>query len=283
MLEVVCDGCGAAYKAPENFAGRKMTCKACSGAMLVVDKGVSKEKKIAKKNPIFKKGGIKKQKDPMSVKSRLLVRTGGKKTLSTQEDSGQKKESGGTHPQRLCLIILAGIGALGPFLPWLTMSYGMMGESGSGIGRGLGAAWVILILFGIAIWACLLGDKTKPVLEVPRGVAVLSGLVSATIAIEKLITFHSWVDCIRPIQSTGSAYSSLIYLSFSATQWVIQCATLIFISTVVTQEHYQSIFTERLFLKGVKNSSHCAINLLHHGGIDLSVRVFKKLIFLYEI
>ena len=207
LLEVVCKGCGAGYKAPEKFAGRKMTCKACSKSILIVEEGASKEKKVTKKKPIFKKGGIKKQKESMSVKSRVLVRTGGKKTFSAQEDSGQKKERGETHPQRLCLIILAGIGALGPFLPWLTMSYGMMEGSGSGIGQGLGAAWVILILFGIAIWACLLGDKTKPVLEVPRGVVVLSGLVSATIAIEKVITFYS--------RGGGSWFASLgigIYL-----------------------------------------------------------------------
>ena len=35
MLEVICNGCGAKYKAPEKFAGRKMSCKACSEVMLI--------------------------------------------------------------------------------------------------------------------------------------------------------------------------------------------------------------------------------------------------------
>ncbi|MEC8894945.1 MAG: hypothetical protein VX675_01355, partial [Planctomycetota bacterium] len=35
MLKVTCKGCGANYKAPDDFAGRKIRCKACSEVMLV--------------------------------------------------------------------------------------------------------------------------------------------------------------------------------------------------------------------------------------------------------
>ena len=34
MLKVTCKGCGANYKAPDDFAGRKIRCKACSEVML---------------------------------------------------------------------------------------------------------------------------------------------------------------------------------------------------------------------------------------------------------
>ena len=34
MLKVTCKGCGANYKAPDDFAGRKIRCKACSEGML---------------------------------------------------------------------------------------------------------------------------------------------------------------------------------------------------------------------------------------------------------
>ena len=76
MLEVTCNGCGAKYKAPEKFSGRKMSCKACSEVMLIGEETVSEvssspveeevshapvaseEKAPSKKKPSFKKGGI---------------------------------------------------------------------------------------------------------------------------------------------------------------------------------------------------------------------------------
>ena len=76
MLEVTCNGCGAKYKAPEKFAGRKMSCKACSAVMLIGEEAApevssspveeevpqapaaSEEKAPSRKKPSFKKGGI---------------------------------------------------------------------------------------------------------------------------------------------------------------------------------------------------------------------------------
>ena len=129
MLKVTCKGCGANYKAPDDFAGRKMRCKACSEVMLIGEESApppasveaevpqassaSEEKTPGKKKISFKKGGIKVRKG----EKKYSFKKGGaakesadsKAAESTDYDAG-KKSGGKKSPLVLVLALLLVVG-----------------------------------------------------------------------------------------------------------------------------------------------------------------------------
>jgi hypothetical protein len=124
MLEVICNGCGAKYKAPEKFAGRKMSCKACSEVMLIgeeaapevssspVEEEVSQAPVASKKKPSFKKGGISARKGD----KKASFKKGGFSSSKASEDSGRGSEDQAAgskkSPAMLVVILLLVVGGL---------------------------------------------------------------------------------------------------------------------------------------------------------------------------
>ncbi|MEE3181888.1 MAG: hypothetical protein VX288_08280, partial [Planctomycetota bacterium] len=143
MLKVTCKGCGANYKAPDDFAGRKIRCKACSEVMLVgedeappspppveaeapqeaapAEAEVSQEaapaekKAPGKKKISFKKGGIKARK---GEKKYSFTKGGGSKKAADPEAGDRKAYGGGKKsgskksPAVLVLALLLVVGGL---------------------------------------------------------------------------------------------------------------------------------------------------------------------------
>ena len=130
MLEVTCNGCGAMYKAPEKFAGRKMSCKACSEVMLIGEEAApevssspveeevsqtpaaSEEKAPSRKKPSFKKGGISaRQGDKKSS-----FKKGGFSSSKVSEASGSGSEGQAAgskkSPAMLVVVLLLVVGGL---------------------------------------------------------------------------------------------------------------------------------------------------------------------------
>lgn len=130
MLEVICNGCGAKYKAPEKFAGRKMSCKACSEVMLIGEEAApeassspveeevsqapvaSEEKAPSKKKPSFKKGGISARKGD----KKSSFKKGGLSSskVSRDSDRGSADQAAGSKksPAMLAVILLLLVGGL---------------------------------------------------------------------------------------------------------------------------------------------------------------------------
>ena len=130
MLEVTCNGCGAMYKAPEKFVGRKMSCKACSEVMLIGEEAApevssspveeeasqppaaSEEKTPSRKKPSFKKGGISaRQGDKKSS-----FKKGGFSSSKVSEASGRGSEDQAAgskkSPAVLVVVLLLVVGGL---------------------------------------------------------------------------------------------------------------------------------------------------------------------------
>ena len=131
MLEVTCNGCGAKYKAPEKFSGRKMSCKACSEVMLIGEETVpgvssspveeevshapvaSEEKAPSKKKPSFKKGGISARKGD----KKASFKKGGLSSSKVSEASGRRGSEGQAagskkSPAVLVVVLLLVVGGL---------------------------------------------------------------------------------------------------------------------------------------------------------------------------
>jgi len=130
MLEVTCNGCGAKYQAPEKFAGRKMSCKACSEVMLIGEEAApevssspveeevsqapaaSEEKAPSRKKPSFKKGGISTRKGD----KKSSFKKGGFSSSKSSEASGRGSEGqavgGKKSPAMLVVILLLVVGGL---------------------------------------------------------------------------------------------------------------------------------------------------------------------------
>jgi len=68
------------------------------------------------------------------------------------------------HKQRLAVIIAAGLGIIGTFLPWVSISLGMFGSvSVSGIQAGWQGILVFLLFAGAGVFAFLGDDRNKPI------------------------------------------------------------------------------------------------------------------------
>ena len=87
--------------------------------------------------------------------------------------------------QRLYVLIAAAAGMLGTFLPWVSAPIigGISGTAGDG--------WFTFILFGVAVFVALQGDRTKNLDQKQfLAVCVTSGL-AALFALWKIINFNN--------------------------------------------------------------------------------------------
>lgn len=89
------------------------------------------------------------------------------------------------HKQRIAILIAAGLGALGTFLPWVHAPIvgAVPGSSGDG--------WITFILFVITIGLCFVGNRTQTLnLGLLVGTIVPS-LLASIVALLKIIDFKS--------------------------------------------------------------------------------------------
>lgn len=85
------------------------------------------------------------------------------------------------HKQRVVLLIVASLGLLSAFLPWLTIM--IIGVTGMDIGQG----WVVLALFGVAIAGIITDKRQTPITGSMRFLLSLIGAAAAGFGVWKLI------------------------------------------------------------------------------------------------
>ncbi|MCZ2222306.1 MAG: hypothetical protein LC122_01555 [Chitinophagales bacterium] len=114
-------------------------------------------------------------------------RTSSESENNFSELNDQKlKGSNKMHKQRIAILIVAGIGALGTFLPWVHAPIvgSVPGSSGSD-------GWITFILFVITIGLCFVGNRTKTLKLGFLVGAIVPSLLASIIAIIKIIDFNS--------------------------------------------------------------------------------------------
>jgi hypothetical protein len=87
--------------------------------------------------------------------------------------------------QRLAILIVAGLGALATFMPWVKAP--IVGTINGTKGDG----WITLVLFAVPLVISLLNDKTKALKDGQLYGAIIPSLVAGAIGIWKIIDFNS--------------------------------------------------------------------------------------------
>ncbi len=87
--------------------------------------------------------------------------------------------------QRLAILIVAGLGALATFMPWVKMP--IVGSVNGTAGDG----WITFGLFAVSIIISLLGDRTKPIKGGLLYAAIVPALLAAALGISKILDFKS--------------------------------------------------------------------------------------------
>jgi ABC-type phosphate transport system permease subunit len=87
--------------------------------------------------------------------------------------------------QRLAILIVAGLGALATFMPWVKAP--IVGTINGTKGDG----WITLVLFAVPLVISLLNDKTKALKGGPLYGAIIPSLVAGAIGVWKIIEFNS--------------------------------------------------------------------------------------------
>lgn len=90
--------------------------------------------------------------------------------------------------QRLAILIVAGLGVLATFLPWVKVP--ILGSVNGTQGDG----WITLVLFAIAILISLSKDKTKAIEGGLLYAAILPGGLAGAIGLWKIIDFNSKME-----------------------------------------------------------------------------------------
>ncbi len=92
------------------------------------------------------------------------------------------------HSQRLAIIMIAAIGMLTLFMPWvngpLPGSMNTLKQDG----------WIIPALFAIPTLLCLIRDRTMPLTGIKFYAAILPAVFIALFAIGKMMDFRSMFD-----------------------------------------------------------------------------------------
>jgi len=131
MLEVICKGCGKKYNAPEKFAGRKMSCKACSEVMLIGEEAAPEtsspspaEEEVAQapgapaqeestgKKPPFKKGGISSRTGGKKPSFKKGAISSSKPSDVSPSGSGDQAAGSKKSPAKLLVVLLLVVGGL---------------------------------------------------------------------------------------------------------------------------------------------------------------------------
>jgi len=87
--------------------------------------------------------------------------------------------------QRLAILIVAGLGALATFMPWVKAP--IVGTINGTKGDG----WITLVLFAVPLVISLLNDKTKAVKGRLLYGAIIPSVLAGVIGILKIIDFNS--------------------------------------------------------------------------------------------
>ena len=90
--------------------------------------------------------------------------------------------------QRLAILIVAGLGVLATFLPWVKVP--IIGSVNGTQGDG----WITLVLFAIAILISLSKDKTKAIEGGRLYAAILPGGLAGALGLWKIIDFNSKME-----------------------------------------------------------------------------------------
>lgn len=90
--------------------------------------------------------------------------------------------------QRIAILIVAGLGALGTFMPWVKVPIvgSISGTKGDG--------WITFALFAVPIIISLINDKSKSLKGGLLIAAVLPGLAAGIIGIWKILDFNSKIS-----------------------------------------------------------------------------------------
>jgi hypothetical protein len=107
--------------------------------------------------------------------------------------------------QRLAILIVAGLGALATFMPWIKLP--IVGTINGTIG---GDGWITLVLFAVPLVMALLNDKTKALKGGLLYGAIIPSVVAGAIGVWTIIDFNSKMSDIddnpfaKALGATGS-------------------------------------------------------------------------------
>ena len=89
--------------------------------------------------------------------------------------------------QKIVLVVIAAVGILATFMPWVNVP--IVGSINGTQGGGPG--WITLGLFAVALVVSLLGDRSKALISPNLYGVVLPGAIAAIYAIYKIVKFRS--------------------------------------------------------------------------------------------
>ena len=99
------------------------------------------------------------------------------------------------HKQRIIIIVIAALGMLATFMPWIKAP--IIGSVDGTDGDG----WITLALFAVALAISLLGDRTQKIKTKKLYIASLAGIIAAGIGILDITNVKSSMDDINSIFS----------------------------------------------------------------------------------
>lgn len=112
------------------------------------------------------------------------------------------------HTQRLAVMIIAAIGMLTTFMPWVNAPIigGIDGTHGDG--------WITMALFAIPAIICLINDKTKPLAGNMLYAAVVPALIAEAIAIWKIVDFKASMENLGNDNPFGEMLGATVSIGF---------------------------------------------------------------------
>lgn len=110
--------------------------------------------------------------------------------------------------QRLIILIIAIIGMLAVFMPWMNMP--MIG----GVNGARGYGWFVLLVYAIPAALSLLNDRSQPLKGISLYGAIIPGLACSAIALWKIMEFNSSMSLAGEDNLLAEALSSGISIGF---------------------------------------------------------------------
>lgn len=116
--------------------------------------------------------------------------------------------------QRLAILIIAGLGALATFMPWVKAP--IVGTINGTKGEG----WITLVLFAVPLIISIFNDKTKALKGVLLYGAIIPSLLAGAIGIWKIIEFNSTMSSelsgfpLRGIGAGAKALGATVSIDF---------------------------------------------------------------------
>jgi hypothetical protein len=92
------------------------------------------------------------------------------------------------HKQRIIIIVIAGLGMLATFMPWIKAP--IIGSVNGTDGDG----WITLVLFAVALVMSLLGDRTQKIKTKKIYIASLVCIIAAVVGILDIIDINSSIE-----------------------------------------------------------------------------------------